>query len=141
MTRKEAFAQMFKGIAHDRARYVQLEGLLNRQFRAALRRDSAALTVTGNAIMALVDALNVSHDTRKRCARVLTGAERPESMSDVCASLSGMAGQAMRDEWQKLEAQVFECQGLNRRNAGLIMSQFEIMQRVMHGESNTYVRT
>ncbi|KWH08477.1 flagellar biosynthesis protein FliR [Burkholderia territorii] len=141
MTRKEAFALMFEGIGHDRARYVELKGLLDQQFRAALRRDGAALTVTGNAILALADTLNASHDERKRCARVLSGAVRPGTMSDVCASLSGLAGDAMRGEWRKLEAQVVECHRLNRRNASLITSQFEIMQRVLHGESNTYVRT
>ncbi|AIO70135.1 flagellar protein FlgN [Burkholderia oklahomensis] len=141
MKRKEAFAQLFSGIERDLGRYRQLHGLLNQQFAAALRRDSSALAATGHAIVALADALIDNHRARGRCARALTEPAEPKSMADVCAVLPAAPCDALAREWTKLETLVTECKRLNQRNASLLMSQFEIVQRVLYGEVDTYVQT
>ncbi|KGS38545.1 flagellar protein FlgN [Burkholderia pseudomallei] len=139
MTRKEAFSRMLAGLEADRSRCEELRGLLEQQFDAALRRDGSLLMVAGSAIRALVQALGTSHEARRQCARVLAAPKRPASMSELCALLRGAARDALTLEWQSFDALMCECRRLNQRNATVLMSQFEIVQRVLHGESDTYV--
>ncbi len=45
---------------------------------------------------------------------------------------------APRRDWVALEQMVLECKRLNARNSDLLTEQYSIMQRVLHGEEDTY---
>ncbi|KUY54604.1 MULTISPECIES: flagellar export chaperone FlgN [unclassified Burkholderia] len=139
MTRNEAFAKILDGIRVDVARYAEMKGLLDLQFAAALRRDGASLMATGNAILALADALRASHEMRRRCMHVLVSPLEPESMTQAWAALPGRVRERLTRVVAQFESQIQECRNLNQRNAALLMSQFEIAQRALYGEVDTYV--
>ncbi|MBM3114707.1 flagellar protein FlgN [Jeongeupia naejangsanensis] len=138
MTRQDAFKRLMLGVSADHRDYQQLETLLQSQFAAALRHDGAALTAIGEQVLTLVEAMDARRQERVTVAGLLLG-RKPVSMGAVIASLSGKPRATLEAWWQRLEALVNECKALNARNGQLMASQFEIMQRVLHGESDTYV--
>jgi flagellar biosynthesis protein FlgN len=140
MSRKAAFVAMRETIDVDRKRCAELKQLLDQQFDAGLRRDGASLMAVASAIQVCVDALQSSHAARCQWARVLAAPHAPGSMAQLCDTLRGAPRDTLSSEWQALDALMRECQRLNQRNATLLMSQFEIVQRALHGEADTYVR-
>lgn len=139
MTRKEAFVRIIEGFDIDRNRHADMSKLLDRQFAAALRRDAPSLMETGDEILALANTLGASHDLRRKDLRALVAPMKPESMAQVCEALRGAARDKLKHEWAQFEMRVLECAQLNQRNATLMASQYEIMQRVLQGEVDTYV--
>lgn len=139
MTRKQAFVRIIEGFDIDRDRYAEMSRLLERQFAAALRRDASSLIGVGDSILALANTLGASQETRRQDLRTLVAPLKPESMAQVCEVLPGAARDKLSREWDLFETRVLECAQLNQRNATLLTSQYEIMQRVLQGEANTYV--
>jgi len=139
MTRKDAFVRIIEGFDIDRNRYADMSRLLDRQFAAALRRDAFSLNEIGDAILALANTLGASHEIRRKDLRALIAPLKPESMAQVCEALPGAARDKLTREWGQFEMRVLECAQLNRRNAMLMTSQYEVMQRVLQGEVDTYV--
>jgi flagella synthesis protein FlgN len=59
-------------------------------------------------------------------------------MDDLFGSLpppQRMRGQA---DWERLETLVRDCKQATARNGNLMAEQFTIMQRLLHGEDDTY---
>jgi len=44
----------------------------------------------------------------------------------------------MEGDWKALEIKVIECKRLGKRNSDLLVEQYSIMQRVLHGEELIY---
>ena len=44
----------------------------------------------------------------------------------------------MEADWNTLEQAVITCKAVSKRNADLLVEQYSIMQRVLHGEEQIY---
>lgn len=139
MTRQDAFRQLMQGVNADFFDYQRLALLLEDQFAAALRHDAGGLSSIGERITALADVLERRRVERVGTVTALLPGRKSVSMSALIATLSGKPREALDASWRGLEAKVEECKALNARNGRLMASQYEIMQRVLHGESDMYV--
>lgn len=128
--------RLIDGVAGDVADYASLKLLLDEQFDAALRHQNARLADLAARIAALCDALEARRRQRvDLAARLLGPAAR---MSAVFPLMKGGARGALEASWQLLQARVIECQRLGKRNSDLLVDQFSLMQRVLHGEEQLY---
>lgn len=142
MTRREALETVVRGIVADLADYRQMKLLLEAQFEAALAHRSDAITEVGEHIVALAASMEARRVERVRLAGRLAGrvadVGEPASMAGVFALLGEAARARAQAAWRALEVLVVECKTLNARNCRLLMDQHEIMQRVLHKESDIY---
>ncbi len=135
-SRQQAMRELIVGVAADGADYAALQQLLGEQFDAALRHQNGRLAELAAQIGALCDVLEQRRRRRvELAARLLGPAAR---MSAVFALMKGAARAALEADWQSLQARVLACQRLGKRNSDLLVDQFSVMQRVMHGEERLY---
>jgi flagella synthesis protein FlgN len=59
-------------------------------------------------------------------------------MVQVFALLRAEPRAKLEADWKQLEAMVRSARDLGKRNAELLAEQFTIMQRVLHGDDQTY---
>jgi flagella synthesis protein FlgN len=135
-TRQEAMKQLLGGIAEDLIGYQQLGALLDQQFDAALRHQGPRLTEVAEAISALVDAMQQRRQHRVALVQRLLGPTA--TMMQAFALLKNAARERMEADWKTLEQMVIECKRLGKRNSDLLVEQYSIMQRVLHGEEQIY---
>ena len=128
--------QLLDGIAADVADYAALQTLLEQQFDAAVRHQAARLEQVAGAVSALVDAMEARRAQRVDCAVRLVGPA--PSMAQVFALLKPEPRARLEQQWQDLELRVLECKRLGKRNSDLLVDQYTIMQRVLHGEDQIY---
>ncbi len=139
MTNRQALERLFAGMRTDLADYARLRDLLEEQFTAALHHRSAELTGLAERILALTAVLEERRRERVELVRRLLGQEsRQASLQKVAARVPRAARNAFDACRSQLESLVRECKALNLRNCRLVMSQYEIMQRVLGEESHTY---
>ena len=136
MTRHDALGRLMRGVGHDVREYSLLQALLEDQFRAALRHDTIRLGDLARRITSQVDALDARRVERVELVRLLAGDEA--TLPATFALLSDKPRAAMETGWAALQGLVNECKRLNARNCELLMEQHAIMQRVLHGETETY---
>lgn len=136
MKRGEAIARLLRDVLSDVADYGALRLLLDSQFDAALRHDATALRLLAARI---TDAVQVLDARRRLRARLVAGLYGTEGrMEHVFAELPEDNRERCRAMWTGLQARVADCKRLNARNCLLMTDQYEIMQRVLHGEDQTY---
>jgi flagellar biosynthesis protein FlgN len=128
--------QLLQGVADDMAAYGALEGLLERQFGAAVRHDQEGLRELAAEIGSLVDTMETRRALRVELATQLVGPN--PSMAQVFALLRPEARARLEADWQALERMVLAAKAAGKRNGELLAEQFTIMQRVLHGENQTY---
>jgi flagellar biosynthesis protein FlgN len=114
---------LLDGIAADMAAYDALQHLLEQQFEAAVRHQRA-------------EAMEARRVQRVACAVHLLGPA--PSMAQVFALLKPEPRARLQQQWQQLEQRVLECKRLGKRNSDLLVEQYTIMQRVLHGEDQIY---
>ncbi|MBJ7310696.1 flagellar export chaperone FlgN [Rugamonas sp. CCM 8940] len=136
MTRQQAMHGLLQGLAEDGRDYPLLHELLEQQFRAALRHQSAPLAEVAESISALVDQLDARRRLRLQLAQRLLGPQ--PAMAQVFALLKSGARDKAEADWHALEQQVLECKRVSKRNGELLLNQHTIMQRVLHGEEHLY---
>ncbi|MDB5934458.1 MAG: hypothetical protein JWQ01_1802 [Massilia sp.] len=136
ITRQEAMRRLIEGVAADINDYAGLELLLGEQFDAALRHRNDSLAILAESIGTLCDALEVRRQQRVELVTRLVGPAA--RMKAVFLLMKGAARAALEANWQSLEARVVECQRLGKRNSDLMVDQFSLMQRVLHGEEQLY---
>ena len=136
MTRDQAVAKLAAGIQADLAASTTLLELLERQFDAALRHRTAQLGELAEQLMPALDAMEQRRVQRVALVRALLGPDG--DMAKLIASLAAPACAALAADWHALEQMVLECKRLNARNSALLTEQYSIMQRVLHGEEQTY---
>jgi flagella synthesis protein FlgN len=134
--RQEAMTQLLQGVADDMAAYPVLLDLLERQFDAAIRHHQEQLGQLAAEIGDLVDTLEARRARRVELAARLTGPN--PSIAQVFTLLRPEPRARLEADWRALERMVLAAKTAGRRNGDLLAEQFTIMQRVLHGENQTY---
>lgn len=136
ITRQEAVRRVLQGMTDDRAGYAALQTLLEEQFQATLQHQSARLTALADQVIAAVEPLDARRWQRVSLVTALLGPQG--DMAQLFALLQQDARTTAQRDWAALEQMVLECKRLNARNSDLLTEQYSIMQRVLHGEEDTY---
>jgi flagella synthesis protein FlgN len=127
---------LLDGIKADLQTYQHMLDLIAQQFEAAVRHQSERLGDIAKEIGALVDVLEARRAQRVELATRLTGPT--PSMEQVFALLKPEPRARLEADWAQLEAMVQTAREMGRRNADLLAEQYTIMQRVLHGDDQTY---
>ncbi|WP_332856492.1 flagellar export chaperone FlgN [Duganella sp. S19_KUP01_CR8] len=135
-TRQDAMRLLLAGIGDDLLAYQQLRGLLEQQFDAAVRHQGPQLAAVAEAISTLVDVMQERRAQRVALVQRLLGPT--STMLQAFALLKNAARERMEADWATLEQMVIECKRLGKRNSDLLVEQYSIMQRVLHGEEQIY---
>ncbi|MCP2006493.1 flagellar protein FlgN [Duganella violaceipulchra] len=135
-TRQDAMRLLLAGIADDLLAYRDLRGLLEQQFDAAVRHQGPQLAAVAEAISTVVDEMQERRTQRVALVQRLLGPT--STMSQAFALLKNAARERMEADWATLEQMVIECKRLGKRNSDLLVEQYSIMQRVLHGEEQIY---
>ena len=136
ITRQEAMRRLMCGMADDVTAYGNLQALLAEQFDAALRHQSKRLSDLAYRITHLCDTLELRRQHRAALVNRLLGPATP--MNQIFALLKGNSRANLEANWQSLEQLLVECKRLGKRNNDLLVEQYSIMQRVLHGEEQIY---
>jgi len=136
MTRKQAQGLLVDGVQADVRDSAEVLALLERQFEAALRHRSAELTELADLLTPLLDAMEARRQQRVSLVRALLG--EGGTMDGFIASLAEPARGALAAAWANLESTVQACKAATTRNGNLLAEQYTVMQRVLHGEDDTY---
>jgi flagella synthesis protein FlgN len=136
LSRQDAMRQLLAGIADDLLAYQTLHDLLQQQFQAALRHKASELGPVAEAISALVDIMQARRALRVALVQRLVGPQG--TMLQAFALLKNAAREKMEADWGTLEQAVIACKVLSKRNGDLLVEQYSIMQRVLHGEEQIY---
>jgi len=139
MTRREALGRLFDGMRADMEDYRVLRGLLEEQFVAALGHRTEEIGLAVERILTVTTTLKQRSRERVQLAAALAGGKvKRVTMRAVSARLPPQTRQNFDARWSVLEGLVQECKRLNARNGHLLMTQREIMQRVLNTEVDTY---
>ena len=136
MTRQQANLLLADGVQADVRESAEVLALLERQFEAALRHQSSELTQLADSLTPLLDAMEARRQQRLSLVRALLGDRA--TMGDYIGSLAEPARSALAAAWSDLESTVQACKAATTRNGSLLAEQFTVMQRVLHGEDDTY---
>ena len=136
ITRQEAVRRVLQGMTDDRVGYAALQTLLEEQFQDTLQHQSTRLTALADQVIAAVEPLDARRRQRVSLVTALLGPQG--DMPQLFALLQEDARAAAERDWVALEQMVLECKRLNARNSDLLTEQYSIMQRVLHGEEDTY---
>lgn len=136
LERQEVMKRLLHGVAEDLQAYPQLATLLEQQFQAAVRHQNALLAELADTISALVDTMQQRRAQRVALVQRLLGPNG--TMAQAFALLKNAARERMEADWSALEQLVIECKRLGKRNSDLLVEQYSIMQRVLHGEEQIY---
>ncbi|MGW8392929.1 flagellar export chaperone FlgN [Pseudoduganella sp. HUAS MS19] len=127
---------LLDGIKADLQSYQHMLDLIAQQFEAAIRHQSERLGEIAKEIGALVDVLEARRAQRVDLATRLVGPQ--PSMEQVFTLLKPEARARLEADWAQLEGMVQTAREMGRRNADLLAEQYTIMQRVLHGDDQTY---
>jgi flagella synthesis protein FlgN len=136
MTRDQAVFRLAEGVQADLAACAELQGLLERQFDAAMRHRSLELADLAAALAPALDAMEARRQQRVALVGALLGPQA--TMQQLIAGMAGAARAELAANWRQLEQMVVECKRMTSRNGALLAEQFSIMQRVLHGEDQVY---
>ncbi|MQA19910.1 flagellar export chaperone FlgN [Rugamonas rivuli] len=136
MTRQDAMRLLLAGIGDDLLAYPALNALLEQQFDAAVRHRGPQLASVAEEISVLVDSMLERRTQRVALVQRLLGPTA--TMMQAFALLKNAARERMEADWKTLEHMVIECKRLGKRNSDLLVEQYSIMQRVLHGEEQIY---
>ncbi|NRR31994.1 flagellar protein FlgN [Oxalobacteraceae bacterium] len=128
--------QLLRGMADDGLAYQEVLALLEQQFEAAVRHQSARLGEVAETITAKVDVIEARRRQRVALVQQLLGPGG--TMAQAFALLKQEARLRLEADWAALEQMVIECKRLGKRNSDLLVDQYSIMQRVLHGEDQLY---
>lgn len=136
MTRDQAVARLLDGIDADLQACGAIRDLLERQFEAALRRRADELGALAEHLTPQLDAMEQRRLQRVQLVRALCGPQA--TMDQLFDQLDARRRAAATGAWRQLEQLVRDCQQATARNGQLMADQYSIMQRVLHGEEETY---
>ena len=136
MTRDQAVARLLDGVEADKTACATIRDLLERQFQAALRHRGAELAQLAGELTPELDAMEQRRQQRVQLVRALLGPQA--TMDDLFGSLPAPQRTRGQADWERLEALVRDCKQATTRNGNLMAEQFTIMQRLLHGEDDTY---
>ena len=136
MTRQQAAAALADGVQLDLEAAKAILALLERQFQAALRHQGSELTALAEALTPALDAMDARRRQRVALVRALHGPDG--TMAQFIAAQPEPGRARLAAAWSELERVVVACKAATTRNGNLLADQFTTMQRVLHGEEQTY---
>lgn len=136
MSRQDAMRELLAGMAEDLLAYQSLRDLLQQQFEAAIKHRTTELGAVAESISTLVDVLQLRRQQRVALVQRLAGPNA--TMLQAFSLLKNAGRERMEADWKTLEQSVIECKRLSKRNSDLMVEQYSIMQRVLHGEEQIY---
>jgi flagella synthesis protein FlgN len=136
MTREQANAKLAADVRADVEAAGAIHALLERQFEAAVRHESAALATLAGELETQLAAMDARRKERVRLVRALHG--EAASMAQALAALPPAARVRASADWAELEQRVLACKHATARNGHLLAEQFSVMQRVLNGGEDTY---
>ena len=136
LTRDQAVARLLDGVQADLTACGTIRDLLESQFQAALRHRAAELAALAERLTPELEAMEQRRQQRVQLVRALLGPQA--TMDDLFGSLPDALRTRGQTGWDKLEALVRDCKQATVRNGNLMAEQFTIMQRLLHGEDDTY---
>jgi flagella synthesis protein FlgN len=136
LTRQQAVAALVDGVEQDLGAASAIHALLERQFQAALRHQSAELGQLAEELTPALDAMDARRRQRVALVRALHGAEG--TMTGFIANQPEPGRARLAAAWSELERLVVACKLATTRNGNLLAEQFTMMQRVLHGGDGTY---
>lgn len=136
LTRQQAVAALVDGVEQDLGAASAIHALLERQFQAALRHQSAELGQLAEELTPALDAMDARRRQRVALVRALHGAEG--TMTGFIANQPEPGRARLAAAWSELERLVVACKLASTRNGNLLAEQFTMMQRVLHGGDGTY---
>lgn len=125
-------------VRDDQTDFHAMRELLQAQFDAALRHDPVRVADVCESISALTERITQRGHERLALARQISGTQGDAAYEMVQKALPHGVRATVKQWYTDLQAMVAECQRLNARNCDLLMSQYEIMQRVLNDEVHTY---
>lgn len=139
MSQQPVLRHLLADMDADVRDYRSLGALLDEQFTAALRHDSARLEALAAAISVAVDALEQRRQTRVTLVSQLLPAHPRPDMATVLERLPAPARDVVAARWSTLEGLVRHCKECNAHNGRLMTDQQAILQRVLVGkDEDTY---
>lgn len=136
MTRQQAVAALADGVQRDLEAAKAILALLERQFQAALRHQGAELGALAEELTPALDAMDARRRQRVALVRALHGVDG--TMAQFIAAQPEPGRARLAAGWSELERLVVACKAATTRNGNLLADQFTTMQRVLHGEEQTY---
>ena len=136
MTRDQAVGRLLDGIRDDLHDCGAVHELLERQFQAALRHRGPELSALAAELMPRLDEMEERRKQRVQLVRALFGPEA--TMDQLFASLAPPQRSSAGAAWTRLERLVRDCKQATTRNGNLMADQYSVMQRLLHGEEDTY---
>jgi len=136
MTRQQAVQALADGVQLDLEAARAILALLERQFQAALRHKGGELAALAEELTPALDAMDARRRQRVALVRALHGVEG--TMTQFIAAQPEPGRARLAAAWTELERLVVACKTATTRNGNLLADQFTTMQRVLHGEDQTY---
>ncbi|MFC3461337.1 flagellar export chaperone FlgN [Massilia haematophila] len=136
MTRQQAVAALADGVQLDLEAAKAILALLERQFQAALRHQGSELAALAEELTPALDAMDARRRQRVALVRALHGLDG--TMAGFIAAQPEPGRARLAASWSELERLVVVCKAATTRNGNLLADQFTTMQRVLHGEEQTY---
>jgi len=136
MTRQQAVAALADDVQLDLEAAKAILALLERQFQAALRHQGSELAALAEELTPALDAMDARRRQRVALVRALHGLDG--TMAGFIAAQPEPGRARLAASWSELERLVVACKAATTRNGNLLADQFTTMQRVLHGEEQTY---
>lgn len=141
MSRPGLLPQFVADMDADLLQYRSLQALLQEQFGAALRHDSAGLLELNERILAMVAALDLRRERRSTLLAQLLAPQHPATLDALLERLPPATRGVVQTRADALEQLVRDCKERNTRNGRLVTDQQAILQRVLRGkEEDTYAQ-
>ncbi|AMC36105.1 flagellar protein FlgN [Janthinobacterium sp. B9-8] len=126
--------QFAADLQSDVKAYQDLIALLDEQFTASVQQQTAQLSRVLEQISEQLAAIEVRRARRSQMIKASRVADCDALMALFPVALQS----ACSSKWQQLGALLRQAKQLNQRNGEFILSQQEIMQRVLFGEQDIY---
>jgi flagella synthesis protein FlgN len=136
MSPRKTAGALADGVRADLAACTEIRDLLEQQFDAAVRHQSAQLADLATRLAPMLDAMETRRQQRVSLVQALGGPDA--TMAGFILTMAEPARAQLQGEWQELEQLVQDCKAATARNSNLLAEQFSVMQRVLHGEDDTY---
>ncbi|MDW5417378.1 flagellar export chaperone FlgN [Iodobacter sp. CM08] len=128
--------QFAADLQSDVGAYQALIDLLELQFTASLNQQTAQLSALLARISTQLAEIELRRQRRSKIIKALSPDDaRCEAL---IATLPNALQSVCQQKWQQLALLLKQAKALNQRNGEFILSQQEIMQRILFGEQDIY---
>lgn len=136
MSPKECLQQIVMGVQSDLAEYQQLKRLLNEQHNLLRRRDVRILSDLLTRQQELVNRLQKNANLRSELLAELGLNADDHGMSVLLERLPAPLVGRLSPQWRQLKDLVNQCKHQNDVNGRVLLTQYEVIKRMLYGEPN-----